>query len=509
MPINISNYVDVTSGVGAASQVATRNLGGMIITGNPLCPTGGIKTFTSAADVGTYFGTSSEEYKRAVFYFGWVSKNVTSPQQLSFYFWNNNAATHSLIFGAPPIDALAAFNAISAGQLTLTMGGSTHTLTGIDLSGAGSLAAVASDVQAAIRAYSAGGTEWTGATVTYDSTSGAFDLVSGSTGADTVGVAAAVSNDLAGPLGWLSPNTVLSNGTAAQTVTAMLTALVGQSNDFGSFLFTTGLALNLTTVEAAAAWNNSLTPNVQFIYTVQVTPTNASTWQAGLRQTGGVTLTLASPGAAASTEYPEMCPMMILAATDYNATNSVQNYEFQQFNLTPSVTTDADYNTYTGLNINFYGVTQTAGRQIAFYQQGVMFGLATDPLDQNTYANEIWFKDALTASLMNLLLALSQVPANNTGRAQVLSTIQSVINVALNNGTISVGRTLTTQQQLYVAQITGSPTAWQQVQNAGYWVGATIETYTVGSNTEYKIVYTLIYAKDDVIRLIQGSDILI
>ena len=38
-----------------------------------------------------------------------------------------------------------------------------------------------------------------------------------------------------------------------------------------------------------------------------------------------------------------------------------------------------------------------------------------------------------------------------------------------------------------------SPTAWQQVQNAGYWVGATIQSYTVGSNTEYKIVYTLIF----------------
>jgi hypothetical protein len=509
MAINISNYVDITSGVGAASQVPTRSLGGMIVTGNSLCPTGTILNFTSADDVGTHFGTTSEEYERAVFYFGWVSKNITSPQQLGFYFWNNDADTADLIFGAPPIDTLTQFNAITSGQLTLTMGGTTHTLTGINLSAAASLAAVATDIQTAVQGYSAGGTAWTGATVTYDATSGAFNLTGGATGADTIGVTAAPSNDLAGPLGWLSARAVLSNGSAAQAVTAMLAALVDQSNNFGSFLFTNGLNLSLTDIEAAANWNHSLTPNVQFIYTAQVSPSNASAWHTALSEIGGLTLTLASPGAAASTEYPEMCPMMILAATDYTATNSVQNYEFQEFELTPSVTTDADYQTYTGLNINFYGQTQTAGRQIQFYQQGVMFGLATDPLDQNTYANEIWLKDALGASLMNLLLALSQVPANNTGRAQVLATIQSVINVALRNGTISVGRTLTIQQQLYIAQITGSQTAWQQVQNAGYWVGATIQPYAVGDNTEYKIVYTLIYAKDDVIRLIQGSDILI
>ncbi|HZZ80034.1 MAG TPA: DUF3383 family protein [Gemmataceae bacterium] len=505
MAISLSKYVDITSGVGAANNVPTRSLGALVITNNSLCPTGTKLDFTSAADVGDYFGTTSEEYARAVFYFGWVSKNITSPQVLSFYFWNNDTATHDLIFGAPPIDSLVQFNSITAGQLTLTMGGTTHTLTSIDLSAAGSLAAVATDITTAIQAYSAGGAQWTGATVTYDSTSGAFNLVSGSTGTDTIEIAAAPSNDLAGPLGWLSSKTVLSNGTAAQTLPDLLDQLIDQTNNFGSFCFTNGLALSLTTVEAAAEWNNSLNPNIQFIYSVPVTVANASSWAAALAEIGGVTLTLAP----LATEYPEMVPMMILAATDYNAINAVQNYEFQEFNLTPSVTTNADYQTYTGLRINFYGQTQTAGQLIQFYQQGVMMGLAVDPLDQNTYANEIWLKDALGAALMNLLLALSQVPANNTGRAQVLATLQSVINVALQNGTISVGRTLTVQQQLYIAQVTGSSTAWQQVQNAGYWVGATIQSYMVGGVTEYKIVYTLIYAKDDVIRLIEGSDILI
>ncbi len=505
MSISLSRYVDITSGIGAGANVGVRNLGALVITGNPLVPTGQFLSFTSAAAVGTYFGTASEEYLRALFYFGWVSKAISSPQQISFWFWNNDAATADHIFGTPGTYLLSTFTAISSGQLDLTMGGFTHTLTGINLSAAGSLAAVAADLQTAIQAYSAGGAAWTGATVTYDSTRGCFDLTSGSTGIDTIAVTAAVSNDLAGPLGWLSASAILSNGTAAQLIADNLTQLLTVTNNFGSFLYTSALAVSLSNIEAAASWNNALNPNIQFLYTIPVSAANASAWSAALLTTGGCTLTLAP----LSGEYPEMVPSMILAATDYTKRGTVQNYMFQQFNLTPSVTTDAAANTYDALLVNYYGQTQTAGQLISFYQRGVMFGTSTQPSDQNVYANELWFKDAAAASIMTLLLALNQVPANAQGRSQVLAILQTVINQALLNGTISVGKTLSATQQLYITNATGDASAWKQVQNIGYWVDAQIQPYVVNSVTEYKIVYTLIYSKDDIVRLVQGTDILI
>ena len=122
----------------------------------------------------------------------------------------------------------------------------------------------------------------------------------------------------------------------------------------------------------------------------------------------------------------------------------------------------------------------------------------------------MWLKDAIGAQVMTLLLSLSQIPANNQGQAMLMGAIQSVIGQALFNGTIQTGRTLTTAQQLYITQATGSSTAWQQVANAGYWLGVTISPYTASNGqTQYKAVYTLIYAKDNVVRLVQGSDILI
>jgi hypothetical protein len=238
------------------------------------------------------------------------------------------------------------------------------------------------------------------------------------------------------------------------------------------------------------------------------TAANASTWSGDLASTGGCCLNLQSPQTGA---YPEMEPMMILAATNYSARNGVQNYMFQQFNDTPSVTTGANQVTYDALKVNYYGNTQQAGQLINFYQRGVMMGflVSTNPTDINVYANEIWLKDAIGAQIMTLLLALPQVPANITGQAMLTAVILSAVGQALINGTISVGKPLSINQQLEITNATGSNTAWQQVQNTGYWLNVVIEPVVSGGVTTYIATYTLIYSKDDVIRFVEGTDILI
>jgi hypothetical protein len=207
-------------------------------------------------------------------------------------------------------------------------------------------------------------------------------------------------------------------------------------------------------------------------------------------------------------QFPEMFPMMIEAATDYTQLNAVQNYEYQQVaGLTPSVNTDSSADAYDNLFVNYYGVTQQAGQQIAFYQQGFLQGstVSTNIIDMNAYVNEIWLKDAATAALLNALLSLKQIPANNSGINQIIAILQTVINQALNNGTISVGKQLNANQKLFITSETGDPLAWYQVQNSGYWVGVSISL--VGSI--YIATYTLIYSKNDVVRKIVGTHTLI
>ena len=135
-------------------------------------------------------------------------------------------------------------------------------------------------------------------------------------------------------------------------------------------------------------------------------------------------------------------------------------------------------------------------------------GTATNITNMNSYANEQWLKDAAGAAIGNLLLSALQVPANQQGENMILGILQGVINQALNNGTISVGKTLTTAQQSFITTETGDPLAWYQVQNSGYWVGVEI-TGAGGPPTIYTAEYTLIYSQDDVIRKVVGTDTLI
>ena len=203
----------------------------------------------------------------------------------------------------------------------------------------------------------------------------------------------------------------------------------------------------------------------------------------------------------------DQSPMMVEAATDYYAANSVQNYMFQGpfAGLFPSVVSDDAKDIFDPLNVNYYGNTQQAGVPVNFYQNGMLQGASPSPLDMTAYVNEIWLKDAITTEILNMFVGSNQIPANTQGRAQILAGLQSVINTALNNGTISVNKTLSTQQIMFITAQTNDDNAWYQVQSIGYWVDCAI----INTAGVYSAKYTLIYSKDDVIRLVDGQDILI
>src|SRR5271165_2975185 len=92
MAISEQRYVNITSGVGGAALVPTRDLIARIFTANPLLPPQTFLSFTTSAQVGNYFGIGSEEYARSLFYFSWISKNLTQPQSIQFARWTNAAA---------------------------------------------------------------------------------------------------------------------------------------------------------------------------------------------------------------------------------------------------------------------------------------------------------------------------------------------------------------------------------------------------------------------------------
>lgn len=517
MAISFKKYIDITSGVGAGATVAQRELITRLFTSNNLLPTGSFVEMTTLDDVGYYFGTDSEEYRRAALYFGWVSKNITSPRKIAFARWAQTAVAAQII-GGKSLATLDDWTAIDDGAISLTIDVATNVITDLDFTSALSLADVAAVIEAGINAETGG--QWTGATVAYDSANSWFVLTSGVSGAAVIAAAAAGSGtEIISLLKWTEGADPIasarwSDGSDIQTPLECVTESAAASNNFGSFEFMPYLVeselvyMPILDAEAIAAWN--VAQNVQFMFLLGTDANNASVYSAALIGYGGLSLTLV-PDTLTAGQYPEMIPGIVLAATNYARRNSVQNYMFQQFStLAPTVTTTSASNAYDAIRVNYIGRTQAAGQFIDFYQRGYLCGGSSDPLDMGVYANEMWLKDAVAASIMTLLLSVGKVSANTQGRAQLVAQIQQGgILPALNNGTISVGKALTVTQRQYVDGLTGIEGSWHQVQDIGYWLDVVISPVMVDSITEYHADYTLIYAKNDSIRKVTGSNVLI
>ena len=523
MSIPYTNYVNITSNLAGSTPIPSAILTTRVFSANPVFPSGDITvTFNNLQAVQAYLqGTTSEEYQRAAFYFQTNQKNFNVPENIQFCFWNQDAATAPNIQGANLLSlgtTLGTLQAITTGDFYLTLEGATYHVTSLDFAGL-SFTQIASALQTAIQLNSGGGTLWTTATVTYDATTNNFIFAGGVAGTCTISTAIGATQDALTPIGWLVANTpiaypggpLLNAGTVAENITTFLTNTTANNNNYGSFVFTNAIATDLSTAEitAIATWvgNPVPSPNVSYMGLTQVNSGNYAAISAALVSLGGMGLTL-SP---ISTEFPEMIPGMILASIDYSTgTNTVMNYMYQNYsNVTPSVTTGAAYTTYTNAGVNFVGQTQINGVQPAFYQTGVLTGASNISAitSMTAYGDEIWLKNAAAAELLNLQLTQTQIPANPQGVAMILTSLQTVVNQALNNGSISVGNALTNNQINSIAGWSGDPDAWRQVQNSGYWMGCSI--VSTGSPPTYTAQYTLIYKKDDVINQINGTHVLI
>ena len=458
MAISSNKYVAITSGEGGAAATRARELLNRIFTINELVPTGSVLKFSDLDSVLDYFGSTSEEYKRASFYFGFVSKAIRSPQNISFARWADTD-TSAQVFGAEA-GTLTELQAITAGAITVT-------LAGID-------GAVVVDFSAA-------------------ATNGVADGVISITGLPSV----------IGLIGWDSTAT-FSNGIAEQTVTDVLSSSSDLTNDFGTYLFIP--TLTIAQVEESAAWN--ITRNNEFQYHVPVIRADTQAYFDNLNGYGGTGVTLYDP--ANVDEYPEMLECALLASQDFSKAGAAANTMYtQDSRLTATVDTTAESNALDAQRINYYGKTQEAGSEISFYQRGTLMGGATSPLKMGVYANEQWLKSDLKAGFFNMLLALQIVGADDAGKATGLAYIVDTVNRAITNGSIAQGKVLTTTQIQFINQVSGRDDAHYDVSSKGYWFAIDISEEVNGGVTEYFLDYTLIYAKRDAIDKVVGRHILI
>lgn len=511
--ISQSRYIRIVSGVGAGAAVAVRKLSLRVMTTSTTIPPGVVAEFSTADAVAAYFGFPSEEYKRAAAYFGFISKQINSPDEISFARVVTTDIP-AMVIGDTLPKTLSTFTAFTGAILTINYNSTAYVTPAINLSTATDLTNVAALLEAAINThFNSGGSNpvpaLADANISFNGNTQQFiiEAAPSTAGSGTLTVTnTGNATDPAVALGWATVGTVNVPGQGADTPVSAVTRSVGISNNFGSFLFA-GPDLSQAEVVDVATWNHA--QNNMYMYLFSTGFANIGNYYTVLKGLSGVGMMIRNTNLA--NDFIDQSPAEILAATNYNTPNATQNYMYYQFpsrNIT--VTDDPTADTADANRANYIGVTQSAGQQLAFFQRGVLMGGSQAAVDMNTYANEMWMKSAITAQLFSMFLNLGRVPANEDGAATIQAMIQVPVDNAKVNGTISIGKTLTEIQKQYITQITGDNTAWRQVQTIGYWLIVGFDTETTSDGrTEYFATYTLIYSKDDAVRRVDGRDIMI
>lgn len=490
MAISQSKYIKIVSSLGGGSAVAQRELIGRVFTHSYLMPTNSVLEFgggssVALANIGDYFGLTSDEYKFAKKYFAFKTSANTEPKKISFARYESTLKAGCVV-SAKGL-SLSTIQAITAGTFNITVADTPYTISNINFSSATSWSDVASILETALTEaevpYEACG---------YNAPDGRFEVNT-------------LEETLSYPTGTVAEalklreedGAILSQPEEGKTALETISDSASLSNNFFSFCFLD--TLTTQDITDVADWTDS--QNVKYMFSVPVNASNYATIQSAVKDYDGVALTL-----DLHNEHAEYAPMSAFSAVDYTKPNSILDIFYKQFDLTPSVSKDSAVAIYDPLRINYYGTTQQAGQSVSFYQNGLLQGSIPS---MTVYANEAWLKDSFITDILNMRMALDSLPANSTGKSLVMSALMKTVNQALLNGVVLAGKELDATQKAYITTITGDSDGWIAVQNAGYRLSAEIEKYTEDNVDKYKISFLFIYSKGDTINYVDGRDILI
>lgn len=507
MSIPMKKYVAITSAIANTSAASRKELILRVFTTNPLFAANTVYEFTSSEDVSNFAGALSAEAKLSAEYFGWISKTATKAQKISFMRYSFDALAPYL-YSVSKLTPLASFKAVTDGSMTVNIGGTAYTLTGVNFADAEAYTDIATTVQTALRENTDGGALWTNATVTYNAGNNSFMLTGGETGDAEISYAAAANEgtDISALLGWnIASAPILSTGTTAQTIGEILNKTIDISTNFLTFGFINSSDC-YDNLDAIGAWVDE--QNNEYRLCFDLGQANYQEGIATAQKYTGLTAHFNINYGMTGINPAWLMSAILPATTNYNRVNGVKNYMFQEFPQ-QAVAVGVDdgnfYQTLDNLCINYNGQTQKSGRNISFYQNG----FNAEGTDTAVYDNEAWLKDAIATEMLNSFIGLDFISADNDGIAILSGNLTSICGEALTNHVFSKGKELTTAQKAYITQLTGDENVWLDVQNNGYWFDVFIEPETSGNATIFVGKYTLIYLKNDVIRKVVGSNILI
>lgn len=437
-------------------------LNGMVVVDDDRIQPGAVLPFSNPDDVKAYFGPSAVRAGRlADIYFAGYKNSPIKPRVLYVARWVAIDSSPYVV-GRKLVATLAELQAITAGTLTLSMGGQVRTLSALDFSAASSFSAMATIVQTAMIAAAAADPTWLASTCTYSSELGAFVIGSTVAGATAISAptgTAAVAMNL--PVGTVFP------GTDAQTPAQVMDGITATTTNWVTF--TAAMGFNLPTPPddiGFAQWSNS--KGVRYLYCLYsadpnlLLPGNTTNIGYQLQQ-----LDLSAVAGQWNAIDYSVFLMGVGASIDYNRENGAITTAFKSqdglgFNVTDE-TTAAQLETN---GFNYYGDWATANDQFRFFYPGQMFG---EYSWVDTYLNAVWLNNALQVALMAGLTSIGRSPYNESGYTLVRAWMQDPVKRALTAGIIDTGIVLSEAQKANVNQQAGMNIA-SQLQISGYFI---------------------------------------
>lgn len=484
MAISQERYVEIASGVVGATVGGMQKLVGRVFTDNEALEPNKLYSMRSAEEVVLFFGQDSEEAKVARMYFSYVSPLPASRAKELQFFLHPNIDRPAQFIGGTITTSAEDIKGID-GTIQVSINGQAQEEHIIDLEDVISYSDIAQEISKTIALD-----------VRYE--------------IDPLGEGRfVVSGDFESLFitGDLAEVTGLNNGRYVEAKQSQrLSETIAESTDYDSFGSIIVLSQNsIEDLKAAAELVASY--NVRYQFYIDVPAGQEKTYEEAFIDTASTGLHFGKGGFRLSA-----LSSAIMAATDYDRRNATVNYMFKSPGITipVQVTKDSEANELDSMRINYYGETKSNGVKISFFQRGFLCGKPSAPLDMGVHANEQWLKAKITQEWFTLLVSQSKVPANRDGAAMGKMVIEGVVEQALYNGTILRGKELTTNQKIAIGELTGDHDAWHQVYDTGYWSEVDIVEYTGEAGiAEYKLQYTLIYAKGDAVRKVTGSHNLI
>ncbi len=478
---SLSNFVQINGNVvSAASSGYTPQL--LVLTQNPIIPTGTVLQFNSTSAVFSYFGNTTNpsdttaklyiDSNNAGYYFsGSLNKGSGNPPSsiLFYYYAEDNTSAWTRGTALSLSTDLLALQSVTAGTLNMTYNGTTYAATGVNLSSSTSFTAMAGVIETRVQAVSG----LSLATVTFDSITNAFTVTFPFGGANTVGYITASdpggTDQLADKMKITATlGGMLSQGLSAQSPADVMNAVINITSNFA--MFTCNFDINSDStyaiVNGLTAWNLTINNGKSFLPFYYDTKSGAQT-----PITNPMQLSLIASGYGQSTVKPNSMNTTMMLITTNNTANGIGlpfatsglyasiNFDAQngmltgnaaQFSgITPIITNNADLNLLLNeFGMNSYINLQSRANSFQWFETGVIGG---SYLWADTFIGYTWINDQCQVAIANLMQSLNSIPYNNL--SVINSVLTPIFQQGLNNGAVQTNITLdATEKAELIAQ---------------------------------------------------------